>query len=165
MKQSCMGTSLRVKQTLATTTVHVHVDLRAWETSGRGQQQRGRVLVYADEQREAAHAAARAEALRAFSASADRLIKVWDLDTFDQLASLAGHQSFVCALQTTDTCLYSASSDKTLAVWSLDTYARLAVLTGHRGGLYSLAVHAGRACSGSLDGTIRVWPDEGERPR
>ena len=44
MKQSCMGTSLRVKQTLATTTAHVHVDLRTWETSERGQQQRRRVL-------------------------------------------------------------------------------------------------------------------------
>ena len=39
-----MGTSLRVKQTLATTTAHVHVDLRAWETSERGRQQRRRVL-------------------------------------------------------------------------------------------------------------------------
>ena len=34
----------RVKQTLATTTAHVHVDLRAWETSERGRQQRRKVL-------------------------------------------------------------------------------------------------------------------------
>ena len=75
----------------------------------------------------------------------------------DQIATLAGHQSFVCALQANAGCLYSASSDKTLAVWSLATYEQLRVLTGHRGGLYSLAVHTGRACSGSLDGTVRVW--------
>ena len=94
---------------------------------------------------------------RIFSASADTLIKVWDLGTMDQLACLAGHQSFVCALCVASGCLYSASSDKTLGVWSLATYARLRVLTGHRGGLYSLTVREGRACSGSLDGTIRVW--------
>ena len=96
-------------------------------------------------------------AARLFSASADSLIKVWDLTTMDQIATLAGHQSFVCALQANAGCLYSASSDKTLAVWSLATYEQLRVLTGHRGGLYSLAVHTGRACSGSLDGTVRVW--------
>ena len=39
-----MGTSVRVRQTLATTTAHVHVDLRAWETSERVRQQRRKVL-------------------------------------------------------------------------------------------------------------------------
>ena len=76
----------------------------------------------------------------------------------DQIATLRGHQSFVCALQADGRLLYSASCDKTLAVWRLDTYERLRVVSGHRGGLYSLAVHDGRACSGSLDETIRVWP-------
>ena len=98
---------------------------------------------------------------RLFSASADRLIKVWDLDTADQLATLSGHQSFVCALQAAKGLLYSASCDKTLAVWRLDTYERLRVLSGHSSGLYSLAIDArGRVCSGSLDATIRVWSAE-----
>ena len=43
-KQICMETSLRAEQTLATATAHVHVDMRAWETSERGRQQRRRVL-------------------------------------------------------------------------------------------------------------------------
>ena len=100
---------------------------------------------------------------RLFTAAADGLIKAWDLRTYDQLATLAGHHSFVCALQASGDRLYSASSDKTLAVWCLATYERLRVLTGHRGGLYSLAlVRGGRACiSGSLDGTMRVWPADG----
>ena len=77
----------------------------------------------------------------------------------DQIATLAGHRSFVTALQVAkgDNILYSASSDKTLCEWDLQTYERRRVLTGHKGGLYSLAVHHGRACSGSLDATIRVW--------
>ena len=93
------------------------------------------------------------------SGGADRVIKVWDLTTMDQIATLAGHRSFVTALQVAkgDNILYSASSDKTLCEWDLQTYERRRVLTGHKGGLYSLAVHHGRACSGSLDATIRVW--------
>ena len=43
-KQICMETSLRAEQTLATATAHVHVDMRAWETSERVQQQRRKVL-------------------------------------------------------------------------------------------------------------------------
>mmetsp|Transcript_61902 Transcript_61902/g.122400 ORF Transcript_61902/g.122400 Transcript_61902/m.122400 type:complete len:80 (-) Transcript_61902:2593-2832(-) len=78
----------------------------------------------------------------------------------DQITTLCGHRSFVCALaaQPERQLLFSASSDKTCAVWHLDTYVRLRVLVGHHGGLYSLAVHRGRVCSGSLDETIRLWP-------
>ena len=95
-----------------------------------------------------------------FSASADRLVKAWDLQTMDQLATLCGHRSFVCALaaQPERGLLFSASCDKTCAVWHLGTYERLHALTGHRGGVYSLTVHGGHICSGSLDETIRVWP-------
>ena len=94
---------------------------------------------------------------RLFSASADRLIKAWDLDTMDQIATLRGHCSFVCALRAAGGYLFSASSDKTLAMWCLRTYQRLRVLHGHSGGLYSLVVHRGCVISGSLDRTLRVW--------
>jgi WD40 repeat protein len=95
---------------------------------------------------------------RLLSASADRLIKAWNLATQDQITTLAGHRSFVCALQRVRGVLFSASCDKTLAAWDLHTYERLHVFTGHRGGLYSLVTHEGRAITGSLDATIRVWP-------
>ena len=36
---------------------------------------------------------------RLFSGAADKLIKVWDLRTLDCVRCLAGHRSFVCALQ------------------------------------------------------------------
>ena len=39
-----MGTSLRAEQTLATATAHIHIDMRAWETSETEQQQRRKVL-------------------------------------------------------------------------------------------------------------------------
>ena len=64
-----METSLRVKQTLATTTAHVHIDLRAWETSERGQQQRRRVVA------EVAVACGKAEAAE----DAERDVSVWKL--------------------------------------------------------------------------------------
>ena len=43
-KQISMETSLRAEQTLATATALIHVDMRAWETSERVQQQRRKVL-------------------------------------------------------------------------------------------------------------------------
>ena len=46
-KQISMETSLRAEQTLATATAHIHVDLRAWETSERVQHQR-RTIIGAD---------------------------------------------------------------------------------------------------------------------
>ena len=100
-----------------------------------------------------------AAGLRLLSGGGDRLIRVWDLASLEQQATLAGHRSFVCALAADAhrQRLFSASSDKTCIVWHLGTYERLRVLAGHRGGLYSLVVHEGRPCSGSLDETIRVW--------
>ncbi len=77
-----------------------------------------------------------AAGLRLLSGGGDRLIRVWELASLEQQATLAGHRSFVCALAADAhrQRLFSASSDKTCIVWHLGTYERLRVLAGHRGG-------------------------------
>ena len=94
---------------------------------------------------------------RLFSASADKLIKVWDLNTLECTRQLGAHRSFVCALASSSTRLFSASSDKTCIVWDLRTLHRLRTYVGHTSGLYALAVVDGLVCTGSLDETVRVW--------
>lgn len=94
---------------------------------------------------------------RLFSASADKLIKVWDLNTLKCTRQLGAHRSFVCALASSSTRLFSASSDKTCIVWDLTTLHRLRTFVGHTSGLYALAVVDGHVCTGSLDETVRVW--------
>jgi WD40 repeat protein len=60
---------------------------------------------------------------RAVSASADKTLKVWDLETGRVLRTLQGHSDSVPGVAVTPDGqrAVSASHDKTLKVWNLDT--------------------------------------------
>jgi len=60
---------------------------------------------------------------RAVSASGDRSLKVWDLNTGRDLRTLEGHSDGVYGVAVTADAkrAVSASMDKTLKVWNLDT--------------------------------------------
>ena len=62
---------------------------------------------------------------RAVSASLDETLKVWDLETGEELRTLAGHSNEVrdVAVTADGRHAVSASSDKTLKVWDLETGA------------------------------------------
>ncbi|KAF9354010.1 hypothetical protein BGX26_008228 [Mortierella sp. AD094] len=57
------------------------------------------------------------------SASEDSKIIIWDLETFEPLASLEGHTSEVsrCAWSPNDTHILSAGYDKTVKLWEVQT--------------------------------------------
>ena len=73
--------------------------------------------------------------MRAVSASDDRTLKVWDLDSGLELRSLPGHSDSVnsVAMSADGRRAVSASSDQTLMVWDLESGLEVKTLSGHTG--------------------------------
>jgi WD40 repeat protein len=98
---------------------------------------------------------------RVVSASADKTLKIWDLESGRVLATLAGHDAAVtaCAITPDGRRVVSASGDRTLKVWEIDTGRMLATLAGHGERVTTCAVtlDGRRVISGSADRTLGVW--------
>jgi WD40 repeat protein len=98
---------------------------------------------------------------RVVSASDDGTLKVWELETGQELATLEGHESVVsgCAVTPDGQRVVSASDDGTLKVWELETGQELATLKGHGDRVNGCAVtpDGRRVVSASDDGTLKVW--------
>ena len=74
------------------------------------------------------------------SGSDDNTIRLWDIDTGNQLALLTGHTDniFAVAISPDGTILASCSADGTLRLWNANTGHRLTVLKGHTEKIYAL---------------------------
>lgn len=98
---------------------------------------------------------------RAVSASWDKTLKVWDLETGGELCTLAGHSGPVHAVAVTPDGrrAVSASDDKTLKVWDLEPRSEVRAFSGHSNYVLGLAVTPDRryAVSASGDNTLKVW--------
>ena len=88
------------------------------------------------------------------SASHDKTLRVWELETGQSMCILQGHSGWVNAVAITPDGgrAISASDDKTLRVWELETGQELVLLTG------DAAVFC---CAVSLDGKTIVAGDDG----
>ena len=104
---------------------------------------------------------------RAVSASDDRTLKVWELESGRELQTLSGHAGWVHAATVTSggQRAVSASSDRTLKVWELESGRELRTLCGHARGVNAVAVtpDGQRAVSASFDCTLKVWELESGR--
>jgi F-box and WD-40 domain protein MET30 len=89
--------------------------------------------------------------------SYDASIKIWDLDTGEEIRTLRGHTMGIRCLQFDDTKLISGSLDMSLKVWNWRTGECLSTYTGHSNGVISLHFHGNLLASGSSDHTARVW--------
>jgi len=71
----------------------------------------------------------------AVSASNDRTLRLWDLETGQTLRILQGHTDNISAVAITPDGrrAVSASWDRTLRVWDLETGQTIRILEGHRG--------------------------------
>ncbi len=108
-----------------------------------------------------------ADGRRVVSASHDKTLKVWDLASGCELATLQGHASGVtaCAVTPDGRRVVSASSDKTLKVWDLESGRVLSTLQGHADLVTGCAVtpDGRRVVSASSDKTLKVWDLESGR--
>ena len=81
------------------------------------------------------------------AASDDGTLKVWDLASGAELATLPGHMDWVNGVAVTrEGRAVSASDDGTLKVWDLDSGAEMR-LGGHTHEVWGVAVTEGRAVS------------------
>ena len=91
------------------------------------------------------------------SGSYDRTVRVWNMDTGQQLHCLKGHRLAIRALQFDEVKLITGSMDCTLKVWDWRKGRCIRTLTGHTEGVVCLNYDPNVIASGSVDSTIRVW--------
>jgi hypothetical protein len=95
------------------------------------------------------------------SASADKRVKKWDLDTHEDVLTLTGHQDEVVsvAYSPDGRFIASASLDETVRIWNAADGTELLALRAHTGGATSVAFSPDnqRLVSGGLDRLIKVW--------
>ncbi|MEH2319353.1 serine/threonine-protein kinase [Nostoc sp.] len=95
------------------------------------------------------------------SASDDKIVKLWDLNTQKVLASLSGHSQAVKSVTFSPDgqILATASDDKTIKLWQIETLKEISTLLGHSHTVKSLAFSPDGQilASGSWDKTIKLW--------
>ena len=105
---------------------------------------------------------------RAVSASEDKTLKVWDLETGRALRTLEGHSGYVTGVAVTPDGrrAVSASWDNTLKVWDLETGRALRTLEGHSDFCLWRGGDAGREAGGfRVLGQHAEGVGPGHRPR
>ena len=67
------------------------------------------------------------------SGSYDETIKLWNVETKTEIATLEGHSGYVnsVAFNTNGTILASGSFDGTIKLWNVETKTEIATLKGH----------------------------------
>lgn len=95
------------------------------------------------------------------SGSSDNSLKVWNLETGEEIFSLIGHNASVTAVAATfdGKLVISGSDDKTLKVWDLETGEERFTFSGHRNCINAISISrkSQQVVSASSDNIINVW--------
>jgi WD40 repeat protein len=98
---------------------------------------------------------------RIITASRDRMVRIWDTDTQNEIAVLRGHEDEVnsASFNTDGTRVVTGSDDATARIWDAEAAKEIGVLSGHEGGVNaaSFSPDACRIVTASADKTARIW--------
>ena len=91
----------------------------------------------------------------------DNLIKLYNLEYWDIIASLSGHRDFISALlflNEFQPLLISGSADRTIKIWKLSNNSCIQNIIAHAGAIYCL-LYIGKNLfvSGSGDKSMKIW--------
>ena len=87
----------------------------------------------------------------------DTTIKIWDVESGEEIRTLTGHESGIRCLQFDDMKLISGSIDRNIKIWNWRTGECLSTYLGHAGGVLGLHFDSTLLASGSTDKTIKIW--------
>ena len=95
------------------------------------------------------------------SGSADKTVRVWNLDTLSLKRSYSGARDFVTsvAFSQSGKLLAAGALDGRIQIWSVPSARRLRALSGHRGRVADVAFSPSgeQLASAGEDGTVRLW--------
>jgi F-box/WD-40 domain protein MET30 len=89
--------------------------------------------------------------------SYDATVKIWDMETGEELRTLRGHTAGVRCLQFDDTKLITGSLDRTIKVWNWRTGECVSTLPGHSEAVIALHFDDTLLASASVDRTVKIW--------
>jgi WD40 repeat protein len=89
--------------------------------------------------------------------SYDAKIKIWDINTGEEIRTLTGHTMGIRTLKFVDNKLFSGSLDNTVKVWNWNTGECVSTLRGHTEGVISVDFDGKWLASGSIDKNIKVF--------
>ena len=104
------------------------------------------------------------------SASTDKTVRIWDVESGLILKTLEGHTDTVCSVvfSPNGKRIASASWDGKVIIWDTDTGQRIRTLEGHTGAVFSViySPDGKQMASASKDKTVRIWEaDTGQKIR
>ncbi|MEG4913976.1 WD40 domain-containing protein [Microcoleus sp. B7-D4] len=95
------------------------------------------------------------------SASADKTIKLWNLQTHKLLATITGHTNSVYAVSFSPNgkLLATGSDDNTVKLWDTTTGKQIITITGHTNSVnaVSFSPDGKLLVTGSADNTVKLW--------
>jgi F-box and WD-40 domain protein MET30 len=90
------------------------------------------------------------------SGSYDTTIRIWDMDTREELRILRGHTSGIRSLQMVKTQLISGGLDKTIKIWNWETGECIRTISAG-GDILSINYDSSLLCAGGHENTVRFW--------